>query len=108
ALLPPRLVAARRLQRRAEHTRARDLERLAERERAAGDRALRLGEPDEEGCDVDAAVVRRVRGEAAPRLRELARGRDRLRAARLVPRDGDVDETLQEVPLRVRRGAPRD
>ena len=62
----------------------------------------------EQRRDVDAAVLRRVRREPPLRLLELARRRDRLAATRLVPRDGDVDEPLEEVPLLGGRGAPRE
>ena len=47
----------------------------------------------------------RVRRQAADRLRELALGADLAAAAGLVPRDGDVDEPLEEVAL-LGGGAP--
>ena len=50
---------------------------------------------------------RRVGGQAPDRLRKLALGADLPAATCLVPRDGDVDEALVEVPLIGRRRAPR-
>ena len=58
--------------------------------------------------DVDAAVRRRERTEPARRLLELAARRDRPPAAGLVPRDGDVYESLVEVLLLGCGGAPRE
>jgi hypothetical protein len=49
--------------------------------------------------DVDAAVRRRVRAEPAGRLLELALAADAVSAPGLVPGDGDVDESLEEVAL---------
>ena len=48
----------------------------------------------------------RVGRQAADRLLELALGADLPAAAGLIPRDGDVDEPLEEVALGRRRGAP--
>lgn len=48
----------------------------------------------------------RERLQPADRLRELALRSDLASAARLVPRDRDVDEPLEEVALVGRRGAP--
>ena len=50
---------------------------------------------------------RRVRGEPARGLLELALAADAIAAPGLVPGDGDVDEPLVEVPLLRRRRAPR-
>jgi len=51
-----------------------------------------------------------VRGSKRPqpalRLRQLPLAADPVATAGLVPRDGDVDEPLEKVALRVRRGAP--
>jgi hypothetical protein len=44
--------------------------------------------------------------EPSDRLHELPLGADLASAPCLVPRDGDVDEALEEVPLVRRRGAP--
>src|SRR6476620_1157338 len=57
--------------------------------------------------DVHAAMLRRERREASCRLLQLARGGDWPASSRLVPRDRDVDEALEEVPLFRRRRAPR-
>ncbi len=51
---------------------------------------------------------RGVRPESAGRLLELTLAPDPVSAARLVPGNGDVDETLQEVPLGGPRRAPGD
>src|SRR6185437_7074148 len=56
--------------------------------------------------DVNAFVARLVALEPAQGLLELARGADSVAAAGLVPRDGDVDEPLIEVPLRLGSGSP--
>ena len=52
-------------------------------------------------------MPRGVRAEPSLRLLELALAADPVPAAGLVPRDGDVDEALVEVPLLWRRRAPR-
>lgn len=57
--------------------------------------------------DVDAAVLGRERGEPSGCLLELALAADTVPATRLVPRDGDVDQPLEEVLFRRLRGAPR-
>jgi hypothetical protein len=56
--------------------------------------------------ELDAAVGGRVRREPLDRLRELSLHADPASAARLIPRDGDVDESLQEVAFLGRCGAP--
>ena len=56
--------------------------------------------------DVDAPVRRRVRAEPARRFLQLPLGPRPVAARRVVPRHGDVDEALEEVPLRSRRLAP--
>ena len=48
----------------------------------------------------------RVRAEAPRRLLQLARRAGRVAARRVVPRDRDVDEPLEEVPLGLRGVAP--
>jgi hypothetical protein len=57
--------------------------------------------------ELDAAVLRRERLEAADRLLQLSLGTDPAAAAGLVPRDCDVNESLEEVALLRRRGPPR-
>jgi hypothetical protein len=52
-------------------------------------------------------VPRGVRAEPSLRLLELALAADPVPAPGLVPRDGDVDEALEEVPLLGRCRAPR-
>jgi hypothetical protein len=52
-------------------------------------------------------VGRRERAEAAPRLLELALAAHSVAAAALVPRDDDVNQALEEVPLRSRGLPPR-
>ena len=49
---------------------------------------------------------RLVRAQPARRLLELALAADLVAATGLVPGDGDVDEALEEVPLRLLGGAP--
>src|SRR5205085_1912333 len=101
ALLPPRLVAARRRQPRARLRRpdfALDARRL-QLERAGGDRRLRAFDLREHVVDVDAAVLGRERGQPPRGLFELAPGRHRPAAPGLVPGDRDVDEPLEEVAL---------
>ncbi|MFY9578142.1 MAG: hypothetical protein WAQ33_02350, partial [Gaiellaceae bacterium] len=49
----------------------------------------------------------RVRLETADRFRQLPLGPDPSAAPRLVPRDRNVHEALQEVALLGRRGTPR-
>lgn len=51
---------------------------------------------------------RRVRAEAPRRLLELALGADPVAPPGLVPRDRDMDETLEEIALGGGRGAPRE
>ena len=50
---------------------------------------------------------RRERLESAQRLCELSLGADLAPAPGLVPRNGDVHETLEEVALLCGRGTPR-
>ena len=57
--------------------------------------------------DVDAPVPRRVGGESATCLRQLPFATDSIAAAGLVPRDRDVYQPLQEVPLAGRGRSPR-
>jgi hypothetical protein len=61
----------------------------------------------EDRCHVHASVLGSVRREAAGGLLELPLAADTVAAARLVPRDREVDEPLEEVALLGRRGAPR-
>jgi hypothetical protein len=56
--------------------------------------------------DVDAAVLGRVWPESPRGLFELPLAADAVPPACLVPRDRDVDETLEEVALLGRRRAP--
>ena len=58
------------------------------------------------GRDVDAAVTRRVRRQAAVGLRKLALAADAIAAAGLVPGDRHVDQALEEVALRAVGRAP--
>ena len=51
-------------------------------------------------------VCRRVGTEPPRRLRELPLATDPVAATRLVPRDRDVDESLEEVPFVSRSRAP--
>jgi len=44
-------------------------------------------------------VLRRERGQAALGLRQLSLAADTIPAPRLVPRNSDVHESLEEVPL---------
>ena len=60
----------------------------------------------EERGDVETAVDGRKGAEAARCFLELPLASDPVPAARLVPRDGDVDEALEEVPLARIGGAP--
>jgi hypothetical protein len=60
----------------------------------------------QEWIELDAAMTRRVRSEATQRFSELALGSDSPSPSRLVPRDGDMDESLEEVSLVRRRRAP--
>ena len=57
--------------------------------------------------ELDAAVRRRERLESAQRLCELPLGADLAPAPGLVPGNGDVHETLEEVALLGGRGTPR-
>ena len=61
----------------------------------------------EQRLELDAAVSGRVRLEPAQCLRELPLGADLASSPGLVPRDRNVDETLEEVALPGRRRAPR-
>jgi hypothetical protein len=56
--------------------------------------------------EVDPSVQRRVGGQASNCLVELSLRRDGSSAACLIPGDGDVDESLVEVPLLGGRSAP--
>src|SRR5947209_709057 len=76
-------------------------------ERASRDAVSRRLHLREDVGYVDAAVGRGVRPQSARRLLELTCRRDGTAAARLVPRDRDVDEPLEEIPLLGRRRAPR-
>jgi hypothetical protein len=60
----------------------------------------------EEIRDVEAAMRGSVAPQAPLRLLELALASDPLSPAGLIPRDGDMDEALEEVSLGGRRGAP--
>ncbi|MGB2953258.1 MAG: hypothetical protein WBB74_07675 [Gaiellaceae bacterium] len=60
----------------------------------------------EDRCDVEVAMLRRVRAESPSRLLELALATDPVAAPSLVPGDGDVDEPLEEVALGGLRCAP--
>jgi hypothetical protein len=60
----------------------------------------------QERGDVDAAVLGRERAEAAGRLLELPLAAGPVAATRLVPRDDDMHEALEEVLLSGIRGAP--
>ena len=51
-------------------------------------------------------MARHVRAEAPERLLELALAADLVGTPCLVPGDRDVDEALEEVALRLLRGAP--
>src|SRR5712692_1179521 len=79
-----------------------------EQERSRGDGRARALDLREHVGDVDAAMLRRERGQAARRLLELARGGDRTPALRLVPGDRDVDEALVEITLLRGRGTPHE
>jgi hypothetical protein len=61
---------------------------------------------DEKVADVDPAMVRRVRTEPAHRLLELPLISGPISTAGVMPRDGDVDEALEEVALGWLGGAP--
>ena len=67
---------------------------------------MQLAELCKQWLELDAAVRRRVRLQPADRLRELPLGPDPSPAPRLVPRDRDVHEALQEVALFGRCRAP--
>jgi hypothetical protein len=60
---------------------------------------LRVVDLAQEGGDVDAAVHGRERAEPAGGLLELAGAADLVSPARLVPRDDDVHEPLEEILL---------
>jgi hypothetical protein len=60
----------------------------------------------EDGVDVDAAVLGRVRPEPSRSLLQLALAANAVAAPGLVPRDRDVDEPLEEVALFGCRRAP--
>jgi hypothetical protein len=61
----------------------------------------------EQRFEIEPAMCGRIRGEAADRLRELTLRTDLTAASGLVPRDGDVHESLEEVALVLRRRPPR-
>jgi hypothetical protein len=73
--------------------------RRDELERAAAHGLLRGLDLGEHARDVDSAMCRSVWRESAFCLVQLACGRGRLAAARLIPGHGDVNEALVEVPL---------
>src|SRR5438477_6688112 len=75
-------------------------------ERAREHNGQRVAQLPSHVRDVDALVPGLVALEPAQRLFELARRSDPVAAPGLVPRDGDVDEALVEVPLRLGSGAP--
>ena len=77
-----------------------------ERELTGGNAALRSRDLGEHALDVDAAVGGPVRREAARCFLELPLAPRLVLAARVVPRDGNVDEALQEVSLRAGRFSP--
>ena len=88
-------------------TRARELKnRRRELERACFDRLRRLIELNQQNSDVDAPMHRAVGRQPSARLLELAFAADPPAAAGLVPRDRDMHEPLQEVPLGRFGGAP--
>ena len=88
--------------------RARELEnRWRELERVCFDGLGGRLELHQESGDVDAPMRRGVGREPAARLLELTFAADSLTAPGLVPGDGDVDETLEEVTLGRLGGAPR-
>lgn len=86
-------------------TRPLGTERSRQVERARLDDPLRLAHRGEDGGDVDAAMLGRERPEPPHRLRELALAAGAVPAPRVMPGHGDVDEPLEEVPLR-RGGRP--
>ena len=67
---------------------------------------LQLAQLRQERLEVETAVRRRVRRQAADRLRKLPLGANAAPAPSLVPGDGDVDEALEEVALLGRCCAP--
>ena len=88
--------------------RARELENgWGEVERACFDGLRGRLELGEESGDVNAPMRRGVGCEPAARLLELALATDSLAAPGLVPGDGDVHESLEEVTLGRLGGAPR-
>ena len=60
----------------------------------------------EQRFELDAAMRRRVRRQAAYGFRELSLHSDRPAASGLVPRDRDVHEPLQEIAFFERSDAP--
>jgi hypothetical protein len=79
---------------------------LVELERAAADDVPCDVDLGEHAGDVDPPMRWNERREPPFRLVELARGRDRAPATRLIPGDRDMDEPLVEVALGGVRGAP--
>ena len=67
---------------------------------------MQLAELFEQRLELDAAMGRCVGGQATDGLRQLPLHPDSPSASGLVPRDRDVDESLQEVALSGRRRAP--
>ena len=82
-------------------------ERLLELERSGVDRLGCGAELVEQRGDVDVTMLRRVGAESPLSLLELALAADAVATARLVPGDGDVDESLEKVALRRLGRAPR-
>lgn len=87
-------------------TRPLGTERSRQVERARLDDPLRLAHRGEDGGDVDVAMLGRERPEPPRRLRELALAAGAVPAPRVMPGHGDVDEPLEEVPLRRARRPP--
>ena len=70
---------------------------LRERELAGRDEGARPLDVAEHGLDIHAAVARPVRPESARRLLQLALAPRPVAPTRVVPGDGDVDESLEEI-----------
>ena len=79
---------------------------MRQRQLAASDESKCALHVLENAIDVDAAMPRPVRPQASRGLLELAFTASAVPAGGMQPRDGDMDETLQEVALCVGCLAP--
>jgi hypothetical protein len=84
-----------------------DRGRRSQVERPSLNQFSRLADSRENEIEIELTVGRSKRAEPPLGLSELPFAADAVPAPRLVPRDGDMDEALEEILLLGRRSSPR-